>query len=214
MQPDWVLMWGWGVMNQVAIKEAASVRFPMDKFIGVWWSASENDVIPAGEEADGYKAVAFHGVGDDYPIYGDLKAHVYDKGQAAGDGSNPGTVLYNRGMVAAMWAAEAMRKAMEIHGTNELTPAMVRDGYEALDVDEARLEALGLPGFTVPVKVSCANHGGPGLGAIQQWDAKAKEWKLITDYIPADREVVDPLIQEDSMAYAKEAGITPRECNM
>ena len=110
--------------------------------------------------------------------------------------------------------AEAMRKAMEIHGTNELTPAMVRDGYEALDVDEARLEALGLPGFTVPVKVSCANHGGPGLGAIQQWDAKAKEWKLITDYIPADREVVDPLIQEDSMAYAKEAGITPRECNM
>ncbi len=213
-RPDYVTMWGWGVMNQVAIKEAASVRFPMDKFIGVWWSASENDVIPAGEEADGYKAVAFHGVGDDYPIYGDLKAHVYDKGQAAGDGSNPGTVLYNRGMVAAMWAAEAMRKAMEIHGTNELTPAMVRDGYEALDVDEARLEALGLPGFTVPVKVSCANHGGPGLGAIQQWDAKAKEWKLITDYIPADREVVDPLIQEDSMAYAKEAGITPRECNM
>ncbi|MEL7082531.1 MAG: ABC transporter substrate-binding protein, partial [Pseudomonadota bacterium] len=47
-RPDYVVMWGWGVMNQVAIKEAASIRFPMDKFIGVWWSASENDVRPAG----------------------------------------------------------------------------------------------------------------------------------------------------------------------
>ncbi|MEQ8348845.1 MAG: ABC transporter substrate-binding protein [Sneathiellaceae bacterium] len=213
-KPDYVTMWGWGVMNQVAVKEAASVRFPMDHFIGVWWSASENDVLPAGEDADGYKAVTFHGVGDDFPIYGDLKANVYDKGKAAGDGSQAGTVLYNRGMLAAMWAAEAMRKAMEIHGTKDLTPAMVRDGYEALDVDEARLAALGLPNFTVPVKVTCGNHGGPGLGAIQQWDAKAKEWKLITDYIPADREVVDPLITEDSEAYAKEAAITPRECTM
>ena len=39
-------MWGWGVMNQVAIKEAAAIRFPMDRFIGVWWSGSENDVAP------------------------------------------------------------------------------------------------------------------------------------------------------------------------
>ena len=37
-KPDWVLLWGWGVMNQVAIKEAASIRYPMDHFIGVWWS--------------------------------------------------------------------------------------------------------------------------------------------------------------------------------
>ncbi|MCW2306058.1 ABC transporter substrate-binding protein [Rhodobium gokarnense] len=212
-RPDYVVMWGWGVMNQVAIKEAASIRFPMDHFIGVWWSASENDVLPAGDGADGYKAITFHGVGDDFPIYADLKKFVYDAGKAAGDGTNAGTVLYNRGMVAAMWAVEAARKAMEIHDTKEITPEMMRDGMEALDVDEARLEELGLPGFTVPVKVSCANHGGPGLGAIQQWDAKAKKWSLITDYIPADREVVDPLIEEDSAAYAKEANITPRTCN-
>ena len=56
-RPDYVLMWGWGVMNQVAIQEAANIRFPMDKFIGIWWSGSENDVLPAGDGADGYKAL-------------------------------------------------------------------------------------------------------------------------------------------------------------
>jgi branched-chain amino acid transport system substrate-binding protein len=211
-RPDFVTMWGWGVMNQVAIQEAASVRFPMDRFIGVWWSASENDTVPAGAVADGYKAVTFHAVGDDFPIYDDLRTHVVDKGLAAGDGSNLGTVLYNRGVVAAVWAAEAARKAMEIHGTKDITPPMMRDGYEALEVDEARLAELGLPGFTVPVSVSCANHGGPGLGMIQQWDAETQSWSIITDLISADREIVDPLIEEDSSAFAAEAGITPRDC--
>ena len=76
-RPDYVLMWGWGVMN---------IRYPMDHFIGVWWSASENDVLPAGDGANGYKAIAFHGVGSDFSIYGDLQKHVVDTGKAAGDG--------------------------------------------------------------------------------------------------------------------------------
>ncbi|HBS49836.1 MAG TPA: ABC transporter permease, partial [Rhodobacteraceae bacterium] len=29
-KPDYVIMWGWGVMNQVAIQEAANIRFPME----------------------------------------------------------------------------------------------------------------------------------------------------------------------------------------
>ena len=34
-KPDYVTMWGWGVMDQVAIQEAANIRFPMENFIGV-----------------------------------------------------------------------------------------------------------------------------------------------------------------------------------
>ncbi len=209
-QPDYVVMWGWGVMNQVAVQEAASIRFPMDKFIGVWWSASENDVLPAGDAADGYKAITMHGVGDDFPIYADLKTHVYDKGLAAGAGDQMGTVLYNRGMQAAMLAAEAAEKAQEIHGVAEITPAMMRDGMEALEITEAVLAENGLPGFMPTFQVTCENHGPPGLGAIQQWDAETQTWSLITDFMPADREVVDPLIAEDSMAFAEEAGIELR----
>ena len=36
LKPDWIFMWGWGVMNATAIKEAAAVGVPMDRFIGVW----------------------------------------------------------------------------------------------------------------------------------------------------------------------------------
>ncbi|MEM8842280.1 MAG: ABC transporter substrate-binding protein [Pseudomonadota bacterium] len=212
-RPDYVVMWGWGVMNQVAIKEAASIRFPMDHFIGVWWSASENDTLPAGEAADGYKAITLHGVGDDYPLYDDLKKYVYDKGLASGAGDQHGRVLYNRGIVAAMLASEAAKKAQEIHGVKEITPAQMRDGMEALAITDEVLAANGLPGFMPTFTVTCENHGPPGLGAIQQWDAKTQTWSLVTDFIPADRDIVDPLIAEDSAAYAAEAGITPRDCN-
>jgi branched-chain amino acid transport system substrate-binding protein len=119
-RPDWVLMWGWGVMNQVAIKEAASIRYPMDHFIGVWWSGSENDVLPAGEAAHGYLSGAFHQPGGDFPAHADIRKHVYDKDMGLGDRDRIGEVLYNRGLVAAMWTSEAIRTAMEIHGTNEV----------------------------------------------------------------------------------------------
>ena len=211
-KPDWVLMWGWGVMNQVAIKEAASIRYPMDHFIGVWWSGSENDVMPAGDAADGYLSGAFHAPGGGFPVHDDIRKHVYDKGLGQGDRDRIGEVLYNRGMVAAMWTTEAVRNAMEIHGTKEVTGKHVRDGFEALDVDEARLEELGLGGFTYPVKITCENHEGPGKVAVQQWDAKAKQWNIVSKFYEPLRDITGPLIEADSAAYAAENNVTPRDC--
>ena len=88
----------------------------------------------------------------------------------------------------------------------------MRDGMEALEITEAKMTELGLPGFGPEFKVGCENHGGDGLGAIVQWDASAKQWNMITDYNAPDEEVLAPLIVEDSEAYAKENGITP-SCN-
>ncbi|WP_428546103.1 ABC transporter substrate-binding protein [Profundibacter sp.] len=212
-KPDYVLMWGWGVMNQVAIQEAANIHFPMENFIGIWWSGSENDVLPAGDAANGYKALTFHNVGHDFPVFDDIQKYVVDTGKAAGAGDQIGTVLYNRGLYAAMLAAEATRKAQELSGKAQITPADMRDGMEALEITEERMTELGMPNFGPSFKVSCANHGGPGTGAVQQWDATAKEWKLISDFGPSDMDVIQPLIDEDSMAYAKENNITPRDCN-
>ena len=212
-RPDWVLMWGWGVMNSVAIQEAANIRFPMDHFIGIWWSGSENDVLPAGDGANGYKALALANPGKDYPIYEDLKKYVYDAGKAAGDGSNPGTVLYNRGMYAALLAVEAAKKAQEIHGTAQINAAQMRDGMEALNITADSMAALGLPDFGPEFSVSCASHGGSGVGKVQQWDASSKTWSVVTDWIASDREVIDPLIAEDSDAFAKENSISMRDCN-
>jgi len=212
-RPDWVLMWGWGVMNQVAIKEAASIRFPMDHFIGVWWSGSENDVKPAGAAAKGYLAGTFHGAANNQPVHAAIRKYVYGRGKAIDPGFKDriGEVLYNRGMIEAMWVVEAIRKAMEIHKTKEVTGAMVRDGLEALEVGPARLKELGFGGdWVVPVKVTCANHEGEGKVMVQQWDGKA--WKLVTGLIAPDRAVVDKLVAEDSAKYAKENKLTPRDC--
>ncbi|MEH6524053.1 ABC transporter substrate-binding protein [Sulfitobacter sp.] len=203
-KPDYVIMYGWGVMNQVAVQEAANIRFPMENFIGVWWSGSENDVLAAGPAADGYKALTFHGVGSDFPVFDDIKAHVVDKGNAAGAGDQIGTVLYNRGLYAAMLAAEAVKTAQAIHGEMDITPAMMRDGMEALEITEAKMAALGLPNFGPAFKVSCQNHGGDGLVGVTQWDATAKTWSLISEFAPSDMDVIGALITEDSAAYAAE----------
>ncbi|MEI2807365.1 ABC transporter substrate-binding protein [Albidovulum sp.] len=211
-KPDYVIMYGWGVMNAVAIQEAVNIKYPMDHFYGIWWSGSENDVLPAGEGANGYKMISFHGTGADYPVYADLKKHVYDAGKAAGDGTNAGNVLYSRGMYAAMVIAEAIRKAQELAGTPAVNAAQVRDGFEALDLTEARLAELGLPGFAQPITATCADHGGPGTAMIFQWDAAAKKWNAVSDWLAADHELIDPLIAGDSAAFAAENGITER-CN-
>jgi branched-chain amino acid transport system substrate-binding protein len=196
-------------MNQVAVQEAVNIRFPMENFIGVWWSGSENDVIPAGAAANGYKALTFHGVGSDYPVYDDIQKFVVDAGKAAGAGDQIGTVQYNRGMYAAMLAAEAAKTAQEIHGTPDITAAMMRDGMEALEITEAKMAALGLPNFGPEFKVSCEQHGGPGLVGVTQWDAASGKWNVISDYKPTDRELIGRLVAEDSAAYAAENTIEP-----
>ena len=211
-KPDYVIMYGWGVMNQVAIQEAANIRFNMENFIGIWWSGAEHDVTPAGDAANGYKSVTFHNVGSDFPVFDDIKTHVVDKGLAAGAGDQIGTVLYNRGMYAAMLAAEAAKKAQEIHGTAQITPAMMRDGMEALEITEEGMTALGMPNFGLSFAVSCENHGGPGLGGITQWNAADKKWNLISDFGPSDMDVILPLITADSEAFAAENNIEQR-CN-
>jgi branched-chain amino acid transport system substrate-binding protein len=199
-------------MNSVAVTEAVSIGFPMDHFIGVWWSGAEPDVLPAGAGADGYKAINFTGVGMDYPFYADLKQYVIDAGKGAGDGSSVGTVQYNRGMYAAMLAVEATRKAQEIHGVADITPAMMRDGMEALNIDAARLAEMGMTGFGPEVSITCANHRGPGVGLMTQWDADAGTFVAISDFIEPDHEVIQALVAEDAAAFRAESGTEVRDC--
>ncbi|MFY0595448.1 MAG: ABC transporter substrate-binding protein [Cognatishimia sp.] len=206
-KPDYVLMWGWGVMNQVAIQEAANIRFPMDKFLGVWWSGADHDVLPSGEKSNGYKALNFNG-GGELPVLAEIQSMVADKGLAAGDGSNIGNVIYRRGLYAAMLAQLAIEKAQEIHGVSDITPAMMRDGMEALEVTNARMNELGAPNIGPEFAVSCDNHGGPGTAVVQQWDAANQSWNVITDFISSDADVIKPLIDEDSAGYADENNIT------
>ena len=210
LRPDWVVMWGWGVMNSTAVREAAAVGWPMERFVGNHWAGAEVDVIPAGDAAKGYLAANFHSPGAEFDVHRDIFSYVYDRGNGAGERSRVGEVLYNRGVTNAAIVVEAIRTAQAIHGERVLTGAEVRDGFEALELTSERLAELGLADFMNPVTVSCADHEGAGAIFIQQWDGA--EWDRVSDWIPPATDIVRPLIEASAEAHAAQNGIALRAC--
>jgi branched-chain amino acid transport system substrate-binding protein len=210
-KPDWLFMWGWGVMNSTAIKGAASVGYPMDHFIGVWWSGSEPDVVPAGAAAKGYESGTFHGAGQNFGVIQDILKYVYDKKGGHGPRDKVGEVLYNRGVINALYDTEAIRTAQGTFGKKPLKGEQVQWGYEHLNITPDRIKALNADGLLVPVQLSCANHEGQGEVRIQQWDGK--QWKFVSGWIQPDRAMLTEMYKESALKYAKEKGITPRDCS-
>lgn len=212
LKPDWVIMWGWGVMNSTAIKEAAAVGFPMNKFVGVWWSGSEVDVRPAGMDAKGYLAAQFHGAGANFKVHEDIVANLYDKGKGATERDVVGNILYNRGLISAVIMAEGIRTAMNKYGNKPMTGEQIRWGLENLDLNDAALDKLGLKGLIAPLKLSCNDHEGGGKVIIQQWSGAA--WTPVSDWITPRRDgFLTDMYKASAEQYAKEKGITPRTCN-
>ena len=212
IKPDWVILRGWGVMNPVAIKAAAKIGFPRDKIVGVWWAGAEEDTIPAGDAAKGYIAAGFNVAGTNYPVVQEIQKRIYAKGKGEmDDKSRVGSIYYNRGVVHGIITVEAIRKAQEKYGKKPLNGEQVRWGLENLNINDARLKELGATGFMQALKVSCADHEGGGAVKFMQWDGKA--WKVITDWIASDQSIVRPMIEESAAKYAKEKGITLRDCS-
>jgi branched-chain amino acid transport system substrate-binding protein len=120
-------------------------------------------------------------------------------------------MYYNRGIIHGILNTEAIRTAQAKFGKKPLTGEQVRWGLENLNLDEKRLKELGAYNLLQPIKVSCLDHEGGGAVKFQQWDGK--KWKLISDWIKSDQSIVRPMIEESAAAYAKEKGITPRDCS-
>jgi branched-chain amino acid transport system substrate-binding protein len=210
-KPDYVLLWGWGAMNSAAIKHAAAVGFPRDKMIGVWWSGSEPDVRPAGNDATGYKSLMLQPGSGKSPVHADIERYVYARGKGSGKADEIGQVLYNIGLVGAMLGVEGIRNAQEKFGKKPLTGEQVRWGLEHLDLNMARIKELGFEAMMMPIKVSCDDHEGARTARIQQWDGVV--WKVISDWYTADESVTEPIVNEVSAKYAAERNIMPRDCS-
>ena len=210
INPDWIFMSGWGVMNQVAVKEASAINYKMDRFIGNWWSATEADVVPAGDGAKGYRGATFHAPGTAFKVHQDIVKYVYDKGKGAGKKEAMGEALYNRGIVNAMYAAEAIRTGMKGAKTVPTTE-QIRWGFENLNLTDKRLDEMGMKGFTHALKVTCEDHEGNGPIRVQQWDGQ--KWTLVSDWISPMKEVVRPKIEAAAVEEAKKLGYTQRDCS-
>ena len=215
IRPDWVILWGWGVMNSTALKAAARVGYPRNRMIGVWWSGAEEDVIPAGNAAEGFVAAGFNVAGTNYPVIEAIRKHVYGDGRGEmEDHSRIGSVYYNRGVVFGIITAEAVRVAQERFGQGKpVTGEQVQWALERLNIDAARLKQLGASDFMPPLKTSCADHEGSGLVRFMRWNGA--KWHIITDWmapLPEDRKLVQKKYVDSAAQYAKEKGIKPRHC--
>lgn len=211
-KPDYVIMWGWGVMNMTALKTAQKMGFPREKMIGSWWAGSEEDTVPAGDAAKGYMSATWNVAGKGVPLIADIEKTVYGAGKGnLSDKAKLGTILYNRGVSAAVLSVEAVRTAQTKYGKGKaMTGEQVRWGLENLNLNDARLTALGATGLLPEVKTSCENHEGSGKVKLQQWDGA--KWVVISDWLEGNKALVHPLFQADARRYAKEKGITPRDC--
>ncbi len=208
-KPDWVILRGWGVMNPTAMKEAARVGFPREKMVGVWWSGSEEDVVPAGEAAKGFIAAGFHPAGTDFPVIADVIKHVHEKGKGNIERDRVGSVYYNRGIIHGIIVGEALRVGQEKYGNRPLTGEEMRWALENLTISPERIKEIGAEGLMPPLAVSCADHEGAGVVKFQQWDGET--WTEITDWIEPDRSLTQPMVVTSAAQYAKENGIEPRQ---
>ncbi|HSD53328.1 MAG TPA: ABC transporter substrate-binding protein, partial [Burkholderiales bacterium] len=209
-RPDYVFLWGWGVMNSTAIKEAVATGYPREKMYGVWWSGAEPDVRPAGEGAKGYNALALqHGAGLGQVQEQVLKL-VYDKGQGTGPREEVGEVLYNRGLVSAALSVEAVRKAQERFGKKPLTGEQVRWGLENLYLDDALIKKLGFAGILQPLQTTCKDHEGARRARIQTWDGT--KWIMGNEWYEADEQIIKPLVNASAKRYAAEKKVEIRDC--
>ncbi|MEY4754031.1 MAG: hypothetical protein RJA44_1706, partial [Pseudomonadota bacterium] len=212
-RPDYVLLWGWGVMNSTALKEAVATGYPREKMYGVWWAGAEPDVKDVGEGAKGYNAAAMqHGAQPESKVVQDILAKVHGKGQGTGPKEEVGQVLYMRGMISAMLGVEGVRRAQEKYGKGKvMTGEQTRWGLENLALDQKKLDGMGFANVMRPVSTSCYDHVGSNWVRVHTWDGK--KWNFSSDWLQADEQLIKPLVKTSAEKYAAEKKLTRREAS-
>ena len=213
-RPDYVLLWGWGVMNSTALKEAQATGYPRDKMYGVWWAGAEPDVKDVGEGAKGYNALNLNTSGQQPKVIQDILKFVHDKGQGTGPKDEVGSVLYTRGVIIQALGIEAVRRAQERFGKGKvMTSEQVRWGLENLALDDKKLAQLGLTGVIRPFSTSCQDHMGSTWARVQTWSGS--KWDFSSDWYQADEQIIKPMVKAAADKYAGEKKIqrrTPQDC--
>ena len=209
-KPDYVVLWGWGVMNSTAIKEAQATGYAREKMYGVWWAGAEPDVKDVADGAKGYNAITIqHGAEPNSDIVKTMLTQIHGKGQGTGPKEAVGQVLYLRGVMSAMIGIEGIRSAQERFGKGKVvTGEQVRWGLENLNLTQAKLDALGFKGVMRPISTSCMDHMGAAWTRIHTWNGKA--WEFTSDWMQADEQILKPLVKATADKYAAEKKLTRR----
>jgi branched-chain amino acid transport system substrate-binding protein len=214
-RPDYVVNWGWGVMNSTLLKEAQATGYPREQIYGVWWAGAEPDVKDIGMGAKGYNAIAMqHGAEKGAAVVKEVLEKVHAKGQGTGPKDEVGEVLYMRGLFSAMFGIEGVRQAQEKYGKGKvMTGEQARWGYENLNLTQPKLDALGFKGVLRPISTSCADHMGANWARIHTWNGS--KWEFTSDWYQADEQIIKPMVKAAADKYAAEKKLnrrTPADC--
>ena len=185
---DFVISHLFGRSPSVAIKELKRVGFSLKKVVGFVWGAAEADVEAAGGYgvAEGYSALQFAGVGDDYPVIKEIK-EMYKKEGKPEPKEMKESVYYNRGVFLAAIHVEAIRNALKAKPDGKITGVDTKAGFE-------KIKNFTLGGLVPPIEITPTDHEGGGL--VQVWQVSGGKWVKRTDWFRAYPEVVAKVIKE------------------
>jgi branched-chain amino acid transport system substrate-binding protein len=185
---DFVISHLFGRSPSVAIKELKRVGYPLKKVVGFVWGAAEADVEAAGGYgvAEGYSALQFAGVGEDYPVIKEIK-EMYKKEGKPEPKEMKESVYYNRGVFLAAIHVEAIRNALKAKPDGKITGVDTKAGFE-------KIKNFTLGGLVPPIEITATDHEGGGL--VQVWQVSGGKWTKRTDWFRAYPDVVGKVIKE------------------
>jgi branched-chain amino acid transport system substrate-binding protein len=183
---DFVITHLFGRAPSVSIKALKEAGYPLKQVVSLVWGAAEADIQAAGgfAVAEGYSAIQFAGVGQDFKADKEIVALYRSRNKAAPSALTNNSVYYNRGVFVAGLLAEAIRNALKVSPT--VTGETVKTGLESL-------KAFSLEGLAPPLTVSPTDHEGGGYTRIYQ----VKGGKLVSvgDWTNPNHQLVLDLVK-------------------
>lgn len=193
-RPDFVIFWGAGVGQTVALSEAIRNGLPMNRVSGsVWLSESDMDVV-GRDAAKGVMKVEPCVGGREPKVIKDILAEVVAKGKGSGPEGKVGTGYYNYGVQMAALMVEGVRKAAEKAPNGPVTGPWLNEGLRSITNFTAE-------GFLPPTTITKADHQGGGMGRIAQWDGS--KFVPVTDWYSANQDVVWQEVKKYSEEFKK-----------
>jgi branched-chain amino acid transport system substrate-binding protein len=185
---DFVIAHLFGRSPSVSIKELKRVGYPLRKVVSFVWGSAEADVEAAGgfAVAEGYNTMQYAGVGQDFPVLQEIR-ELYKKEGKEPSKEMASTVYYNRGVLWAAIAIEAVRHAVLAKPDGKVTGDDVKKGFE-------RIKGFTLGGLLPPLELTPNDHEGGGW--VQIWQVKGGKFVKATDWFKAYRDVVAKHIKE------------------
>lgn len=173
LKPAGVLLRGWDRMTPVALGKAVESGLPMSRIIGSSWSGLEEAVQPVALQAKGYTSVSLVAEGQRFPVIEDIKRVVYGQGQGRMlQRQDLGSVAYNRGVMQGIILAEALRGGQSRFGVRSLDGRQWAWSLSHLNLNAARLQALGADGIMLPLQTRCQDRRGSTQLFLQRWDGR------------------------------------------